>query len=254
MMIAYTVFFLSQIHYYDAAPAVHGPGLSWGWIIIGGSLLASMIVSGMMKSRMTEYSEMSIPLSGKDIAERMLESNGIYDVRVVSTPGSLTDHYNPADKTVNLSESVYDAHTVAAAAVAAHECGHAVQHAQAYHWLSLRSALVPLVNFSSKLSQIVLFLGIILLAMGNSPTVAWIGLALFATTTLFAFVTLPVEFDASRRALAWIQSSGLSSTVDYDKARNALFWAAMTYVVGALSSLAMLLYYAMRIMAAGRRE
>lgn len=248
---------ISQMHYYDpayGAAGTGGIGLSWGWIIIGVSMLASLLVSGIMKSRMKEYSEMEIPLSGKQIAERMLHENGIDDVRVVSTPGMLTDHYNPADKTVNLSENVYDAHTVAAAAVAAHECGHAVQHAEAYHWLSLRSALVPIVNISSQLSQIVLFLGIILLAAGSSPTVAWVGLALFATTTLFAFITLPVEFDASKRALAWIQRSGLSSTVAYDKARNALFWAAMTYVVGALSSLAMLLYYAMRIMAAGRRE
>lgn len=249
---------IAQLYYtdynsYAGAPADMS-GLPWGWILIGLSMLASVVVSSVMKSRMQSYSELPIPLSGRDIAERMLQENGIYDVRVLSTPGRLTDHYNPADKTINLSEMVYDSRTVSAAAVAAHECGHAVQHAQAYHWLSLRSALVPVVNVSSHLAQIVLVFGILLLLAGSSPTVAWIGLGLFAMTTLFAFVTLPVEFDASRRALAWIQRTGLSATVDYAKARNALFWAAMTYVVGALSSLAMLLYYAMRIMAATRRN
>lgn len=253
-----TVLFLSQLYYhtnadhFTSSSAGTDAGLPWGWIIIGASMLLSLLVSNTMKSRMQEYSELPTPLSGRDIAERMLHENGIYDVQVLSTPGQLTDHYNPTDKTVNLSESVYHARTVAAAAVAAHECGHAVQHAEAYHWLSLRSALVPMVSLSSHLAQFVLFIGILLLAAGSSATVAWIGLGLFGMTTLFAFITLPVEFDASRRALAWIQGAGLSQTLEYNKAHNALFWAAMTYVVGALSSLAMLLYYAMRIMATSR--
>lgn len=253
-----SAFFFSQLYFqtdqnhFTSSSVGAEAGLPWGWIIIGASMLLSMLVSSIMKNRMQQYSELPTPLSGRDIAERMLHENGIYDVQICSTPGQLTDHYNPTDKTVNLSENVYHEHTVAAAAVAAHECGHAVQHAEAYHWLSLRSALVPMVNISSRLAQIVLFIGIVLLAAGNSPTVAWIGLGLFGMTTLFAFVTLPVEFDASRRALAWIQSAGLSQTLEYNKARNALFWAAMTYVVGALSSLALLLYYAMRIMAATR--
>lgn len=253
-----SVFFFSQLYYHTNIDHITSSsvgaetGLPWGWIIIGASMLLSMLVSSIMKSRMQEYSELPTPLSGRDIADRMLHDNGIYDVQICSTPGQLTDHYNPTDKTVNLSENVYYARTVAAAAVAAHECGHAVQHAEAYHWLSLRSALVPMVSLSSHLAQFVLFVGIVLLAMGSSATVAWIGLGLFGMTTLFAFITLPVEFDASRRALAWIQGAGLSQTLEYNKARKALFWAAMTYVVGALSSLALLLYYAMRIMAASR--
>ena len=169
-------------------------------------------------------------------------------MQVISTPGKLTDHYNPLDRTVNLSESVYNEASVAAMAVAAHECGHAVQHAQAYPWLGLRSSLVPMVNIGSRLGQMVLLAGIVLLAAGSSTTIAWIGLALYATTTLFAFVTLPVEFDASRRALAWLQQSGLADRTMHGQAGTALRWAAMTYVAAALSSLAMLLYYALIIL------
>ncbi|MBT9450423.1 zinc metallopeptidase [Akkermansia glycaniphila] len=236
---------------YDSSPSYGAYSqIAWYWWIVGASVLASWFVSYMLRSRFEKYSQMEIPLSGKQIAERMLEENGIYDVTVECTPGSLTDHYNPKDKTINLSETVYGAHTVAAAAVAAHECGHAVQHAKAYHWLTMRSALVPIVQLSSNLVQWVLMLGIILLAAGGSPWVLGIGVALFALTTLFAFVTLPVEFDASRRALAWIQASGVSNAIQYNQAKSALFWAAMTYVVGALSSLAMLLYYAMRFFSA----
>ena len=161
--------------------------------------------------------------------------------------GQLTDHYNPLDRTVNLSESVYNEATVAAMAVAAHECGHAVQHAQAYPWLGLRSSLVPMVNIGSRLGQVVLFIGLALLAAGSGTTVAWIGLALYAATTVFALVTLPVEFDASRRALAWIEQSGWASCAMHGQAGTALRWAAMTYVAAALSSLAMLLYYALII-------
>ena len=166
----------------------------------------------------------------------------------------LEDHYNPADKTVNLSESVYNSNSIAAAAVAAHEVGHAVQHAQAYHWLGLRSALVPIVQLSSNLVGIVLMIGIVLLAMGGSPWVLGLGIGLFAVTTAFAFITLPVEFDASARALKWLDRSHLMNYFDHGRAKSALFWAAMTYVVGALSSLAMLLYYVFIFLNARGRE
>lgn len=213
------------------------------WLILLGSMLLSWLVSARMKSRFNEYSQISIPMTGREVAEQMLRDNHITDVQVISTSGHLTDHYNPANKTVNLSESVYHSNSIAAAAVAAHEVGHAVQHAQAYHWLSLRSALVPIVQLSSNLVSIVLMIGIVLLAMGGSPWVLVLGIGLFAMTTIFAFVTLPVEFDASSRALSWLNRSHMMNYFDHEKAKSALFWAAMTYVVGALSSLAMLLYY-----------
>ena len=220
------------------------------WILFIGIALISYLVQANLKNKFEKYSKMPLMngMTGRDVAIKMLHDNGIYDVKVISTPGMLTDHYNPVNKTVNLSEGVYGSNSVAAAAVAAHECGHAVQHAQAYPWLGLRSSLVPMVNIGSRLGQIVLFMGIMLLAAGSSTTVAWVGLALYATTTLFAFVTLPVEFDASRRALVWLENSGYADRAMHGQAGTALRWAAMTYVAAALSSLAMLLYYALIIL------
>ena len=191
-------------------------------------------------------------MSGKEIAEKMLRDNGITDVQVVSVPGQLTDHYNPANKTVNLSEEVYMQRNAAAAAVAAHECGHAVQHKVGYSMLQLRSKMVPAVNIASNLLQFVLFAGIAVMAMSGSKTLLTIGVILFAVTTLFAFITLPVEYDASNRALAWLESSGTLAPQEHDGAKDALKWAARTYVVAALGSLAQLIYFAS--MLSGRRD
>ncbi|MCB0514621.1 MAG: zinc metallopeptidase [Bacteroidetes bacterium] len=215
-------------------------------IIIAVSMGASALVGGMLRKRFKEYSQISLRsgMSGKEVAEKMLRDNGIDDVQVISVQGQLTDHYNPANKTVNLSEGVYAQRNVAAAAVAAHECGHAVQHAQAYPFLQMRSKLVPMVGISSNLAQYAIMGGIILYASSGIPWVLMIGVALFAMTTLFAFVTLPVEFDASNRALKWMQSAGITTGQEQDKAFSALKWAAMTYVVAALASLAQLLYFA----------
>lgn len=215
-------------------------------------MLASILISSTLKRRFTEYSQIPIRMTGAQVAEMMLRQNGIKDVQVISVPGQLTDHYDPSKKTVNLSESVYGMNSVAAAAVAAHECGHAVQHQQAYAWLGLRSALVPAVEFSSKILNFVMILGFIGIGFMNNPIMIWIWVALFAVTTLFSFVTLPVEFDASRRALAWMETSGVAASMEHDKAKNALFWAAMTYVAAAIGSLAQLLYFLM--MALGRRD
>ena len=186
-------------------------------------------------------------LSGKEIAEKMLADHGITDVKVISTPGQLTDHYNPADKTVNLSESVYHERNAAAAAVAAHECGHAVQHAKAYEWLQMRSAIVPMVGVASKLSNFVIMIGLVLAASGSvlGTTLFLMGILLFATTTVFSFITLPVEFDASKRALVWLKTENMVTPQEYDGAKDALKWAARTYVVAALGSLATLLYFIM---------
>lgn len=215
--------------------------LGLGIILIAG-IIGAVIQSGMMSS-MRKFSATHAPYTGAEVARAMLQANGITDVRVTHTPGQLTDHYNPADRTVNLSESVYSSHSVAAMAVAAHECGHAIQHARLYPWLRLRSELVPIVNIGSRLGQIILTIGLFMLIAGNSTTVAWIGLALFGSTTLFSLVTLPVEFDASRRALAWLQSSGVADRAMHGQAQTALRWAAMTYVAAALSSIDMLVYY-----------
>ncbi len=245
------------VNYYagdGAATTYDGMTMLGLMLIILTAIIGFVVQQGMMSS-MRRYSTEPAPMTGAEAAERMLRDNGISGVRVISTPGSLTDHYNPANRTVNLSETVYNQATVAAMAVAAHECGHAVQHAHAYPWLSLRSELVPLVNIGSRLGQIILMVGLVLVAMGSGTTVAWVGLALFATTTLFALVTLPVEFDASRRALAWLESSGLASRAMHGQASSALRWAAMTYVSAALSSIAMLLYYAMMLLGrSGNRE
>lgn len=210
-------------------------------IIFFGGL--SWYVSFMLKKRFKEYSQMAIPMTGAQIAEKMLRDNGITDVQVISTPGSLTDHYNPANKTVNLSDWVYAQNNVAAAAVAAHECGHAVQHAHAYTWLGLRSKMVPALSVSSRLMPWIIMGGLALYAFAGNPYVLMIGIALFAMTTLFSFVTLPVEFDASNRALKWLDGAGILNREYHDKAKSALKWAASTYVVAALASLAQLLYY-----------
>ena len=219
-----------------------------GYYLIAGIIfLVSMYVSNKLKSKFRKYSNIRLQngMSGAEIATKMLHDNGIYDVKVISTPGMLTDHYNPANKTVNLSEGVYQQRNAAAAAVAAHECGHAVQHATAYSWLTFRSKIVPMVGIASKLANFVIMAGIIMLAMGNllGDTVFLIGIVLFATTTLFAFITLPVEYDASNRALAWLKTNNMVTNQEYDGAKDALKWAARTYVVAALGSLATLLYF-----------
>ncbi len=222
------------------------------WIIFGGIALLSFFVQWNLKNKFERYSKIPIDggLTGRDVAERMLRDNGIYDVKVVSTPGMLTDHYDPTKKTVNLSEDVYDTCSVAAAAVAAHECGHAVQHAYAYGPLTMRSALVPAVQFASQWVQWVLLAGILLIE--SFPQVLWVGIILFALTTLFSFVTLPVEIDASRRAVNWLDRSGITNRGNHATAVSALRSAAYTYVVAALGSLATLVYYIM--IASGRRD
>jgi uncharacterized protein len=222
------------------------------WIIMIAIMLASWLVSWRLKSKFKQYSQipLSSGMSGREIAEQMLADNGITDVRVISVAGRLTDHYNPTDKTVNLSEYVYDARTAAAAAVAAHECGHAVQHAKAYSFLKFRSAMVPALSIASRYMQWILLIGILMLQ--TTPVPLAIGVALFGLTTLFSFITLPVEFDASKRALAWISSNGIVTQQEYGMAKDALKWAAMTYVVAALGSLATLLYYGSLLL--GRRD
>jgi uncharacterized protein len=203
----------------------------------------SWYVSSMLKRRFREYSQIPIGLTGREVAEKMLREYGINDVKVVSVPGALTDHYNPLTKTVNLSDWVYGQSNIAAAAVAAHECGHAVQHATAYTWLTMRSKMVPVVQVSANYLQYILLAGILVMAFSGNVWILGIGIAMFAMTTLFSFVTLPVEFDASNRALAWIDNAGVTTSQGHQKAKSALKWAAMTYVVAALGSLAQLLYY-----------
>lgn len=251
MIDSFILSFLSYIP--ERSGGFHGVSNVY-WVIIIGSMVVSWAVGAMLKSRFKTFSQHGMPMTGAQVAKRMLEENGIYDVKVMSTPGQLTDHYDPRNKTVNLSDNVYGSATVAAAAVAAHECGHAVQHAKAYHWLTLRSFLVPMVSIASNLVQWVLIIGIVLMAVGNSNTVLIVGVVLFGMTTLFAFVTLPVEFDASRRALAWMRQSQVGGYMEQSEAKSALFWAAMTYVVAALSSLAMLMYYVMMLLGNGRRD
>ena len=212
----------------------------------------SMYVQWRLKSKFEEYSQVGLSngLSGKEIAEKMLRNNGITDVRVVSVEGRLTDHYNPQDKTVNLSPDVYHGRSVSAAAVASHECGHAVQHATAYTWLQLRSKLVPVLTVSSRYMQWVILGGILLINTSIIPLA--IGVGLFALTTLFSFITLPVEYDASNRALAWIDRNGIVTPREHEMAADALKWAARTYLVAAIGSLATLLYYVSILM--GRRD
>ncbi|NLP57711.1 zinc metallopeptidase [Lutibacter sp. B1] len=224
------------------------------YILIGIISLVSWLVSQRLKSKFKYYSNVHLQngLSGKEIAEKMLRDNGIFDVQVISTPGRLTDHYNPANKTVNLSEEVYNQRNASAAAVAAHEVGHAVQHAQAYQWLEMRSKLVPAVNISSKFSIWLVFGGLALGAASGSTgmgfTVAIIGLAMMALATIFSFITLPVEYDASNRALAWLKTNNMLTNAEQDGAKDALKWAARTYLVAAIGSLAMLFYWGLRIL------
>jgi len=202
-----------------------------------------MIVSGVLKSKFNSYASIAISsgLTGSQVAEKMLRENGIYDVKIISSEGFLTDHYNPANKTINLSPDVYNGASIAAAAVAAHETGHAIQHATAYQMLQLRSGLVPIVQFSSGIVQWVLLAGIFLIKV--FPTLLLIGIILFALTTLFAIITLPVEFDASRRALAWLNRTNVVNQNEYPKAKDALKWAALTYVVAAVASIVTLVQY-----------
>ncbi len=226
-------------------------------IIFGVFMLLSLVVSQTLKSKFNKYSKQHLRsgLTGREIAEKMLRDNGIYDVKVTSTPGQLTDHYNPLTKTVNLSEPVYNTNSISAAAVAAHECGHAVQHATAYQWLTMRSALVPVVQFGSNFAQWLLFGGIMLMSFTKTPYGQYVmlaGIILFSLTTIFAFITLPVEYNASHRALAWLNQTGITSGQETENAQDALKWAARTYVVGALASLATLLYYIMIFL--GRRD
>tara|TARA_B110001450_G_scaffold215703_1_gene208987 strand:- start:1949 stop:2647 length:699 start_codon:yes stop_codon:yes gene_type:complete len=224
------------------------------YILIGVISLASWYISNTLKRKFKKYSKIQLRngMSGAEIAEKMLSDNGIYDVKVISTPGQLTDHYNPKDKTVNLSESVYNQRNAAAAAVAAHECGHAVQHAKAYSYLTLRSQLVPIVSVSSKFSQWLVIGGIIMGAASGATGigfyVAILGLILMGFATVFSFITLPVEYDASNRALAWLQNKNMVSQQELAGATDALRWAARTYLVAALGSLAMLLYWALQIL------
>jgi Zn-dependent membrane protease YugP len=215
-------------------------------------MLISWLISMQLKSKFKKYSTVPINnnLTGREVAEKMLRDNGIMDVKVISTPGQLTDHYNPMNKTVNLSEGVYNSSNVAAAAVAAHECGHAVQHATAYSFLMMRSRLVPVVSFASRWVQWILLAGVLLVQ--TFPALLLVGIILFALTTLFSFVTLPVEINASKRALVWLNTSGITNVSNHDKAEDALRWAAYTYIVAALGSLATLLYYIMIFM--GRRD
>ncbi|MGN6178675.1 MAG: zinc metallopeptidase [Mucilaginibacter sp.] len=218
------------------------------WLLMILIAIVSFIVQWRFKSKFNEYAQMPLSsgLSGQEVAERMLHENGIYDVQVISVEGQLTDHYNPETRTVNLSPDVFYSRSVAAAAVAAHECGHAEQHAKAYAWLGLRTAMVPVINVASTLTQWTLFIGVMLLFFTHNPLVLAIGVAALALVTAFSFITLPVEFDASRRALAWLNNnySVMQTGQEHEEAKDALWWAAMTYVVAALSALATLLYYA----------
>ena len=204
----------------------------------------SMVVSLILKSRFAAFSKipLSARLTGKEVAEKMLRENGIYDVKVISVDGFLSDHYNPLNKTINLSPEVYNNYSVAAAAIAAHETGHAIQHATAYAWLTMRSKMVPLVQFSSTLVNWILLIGVFMAASGN-PTLLLVGIGLFGLTVLFSLITLPVEFDASKKALTWLQRTNVANSTEYPKAKNALTWAAMTYVVAALAAVVTLVQY-----------
>lgn len=213
------------------------------WIILIASVLVSYLVSYQLKARFRRYSEIPVMLSGREVALKMLRDHGINDVDVISVEGELSDHYDPTKKTVNLSQGVYEGRNIASAAVAAHECGHAVQHAQAYAWLQMRSAIVPIVSFSAQWLQWVLLAGLLLVK--TFPQLLLLGIVLFALTTLFSIITLPVEVNASQRAVAWLKTSGISTYETYDKATDALRWAAYTYFIAALTSLASLMYYIM---------
>jgi Zn-dependent membrane protease YugP len=220
-----------------------------GYYLLSGVLfLIGMVVSSTLKSKFREYGEipLALGLSGKEVAERMLRENGIHDVQVTSSDGFLSDHYNPADKTVNLSPDVYGGRSIAAAAVAAHECGHAVQHATAYSMLQLRSTLVPVVQISTSLAQWVILAGLGVMGFGGgNQVILLIGILLFAMSTVFSLITLPVEYDASARALRWMETTNLTNRSEHDKAADALKWAARTYLVAAIASVAQLVYFVM---------
>lgn len=224
------------------------------YILIGAIAMVSWVVSNTLKAKFKKYSNVHLRngMSGAEIAEKMLADHGIYDVKVISTPGMLTDHYNPANKTVNLSAGVYNQRNAAAAAVAAHEVGHAVQHAQAYQWLTMRSKLVPVVSVSSNFSQWLVIGGLVLGAATDHSSfgfyIAIAGLAFMALATLFSFITLPVEYDASNRALAWLKNKNMVSQQEFAGSQDALKWAARTYLVAALGSLAMLLYWGLQVL------
>ncbi|MDY0931754.1 MULTISPECIES: zinc metallopeptidase [Chryseobacterium] len=224
------------------------------YLIIGLAMLISWFVSSRLKSKFEYYSNVHLRngMSGKEVAEKMLRDNNINDVQVISVPGQLTDHYNPANKTVNLSEGVYMQRNAAAAAVAAHECGHAVQHAVGYSMLQLRSKLVPVVSISSNLMQFVLMGGIVVMAMSGNKLILLIGVIMFALTTLFAFITLPVEYDASNRAMKWLKDTGTVTAEEFVGVKDSLTWAARTYLVAALGSLAQLIYFASLLMGSRR--
>lgn len=218
--------------------------MGMGYMVLAGIImLMSWFVSNRLKSKFEFYSKLHLQngMSGAEIAEKMLADNGIYDVKVISTPGQLTDHYNPADKTVNLSEAVYNQRNAAAAAVAAHECGHAVQHKTAYSMLQLRSKLVPIVSFASNIVQWILLAGILM--VNTFPSLLLVGIVIFSATTLFTIITLPVEYDASNRALAWLKNKNMLNQAEYAGAEDSLKWAARTYVVAAIGSIGTLLYY-----------
>lgn len=216
----------------------------------------SMLVSMVLKNKFTKYSKSPLRngLTGREIAERMLRENGIYDVKVTSVNGFLSDHYNPANKTVNLSPDVYNGTSVAAAAVSAHECGHAVQHATAYQWLTMRSKLVPAVQITSNLVNWVLLVGVIMAVSGGNTTILLIGIILMAVTVIFSLITLPVEFDASKRALAWLNHTNVTTREEYPQAKDALKWAAMTYVVAALAAVVTLVQYILLYMGSRDRS
>lgn len=227
-------------------------GLSGYYILIGAVALVSWLVSSQLKRKFTHYSKVHLRngMSGKEIAEKMLSDHGITDVQVISTPGQLTDHYNPKNKTVNLSEAVYNQRNAAAAAVAAHECGHAVQHAKAYSWLEMRSKLVPVVSVTSGMSQWLVYGGLILGAAAGVGLGFWVaiaGLGMMGAATLFSFITLPVEYDASNRALAWLKNRNMVSPEEYKGSEDALKWAARTYLVAAIGALASLVYWAFQV-------
>ncbi|MCS3799712.1 zinc metallopeptidase [Niastella sp. OAS944] len=224
------------------------------WLVSILFLVISLLVSGVLKGKFAKYSRvpLSAGLTGREVAMKMLRDNGIYDVKVVSTNGFLSDHYDPATKTVNLSDDVYNGVSVASAAVAAHECGHAVQHANAYQWLMLRSKLVPVVMFSSGIVQWILLGGVLM--VNAFPALLLIGIILFGLTTLFSVITLPVELDASRRALAWLNRSNITSSREYPQAKDALKWAALTYVVAALASIATLVQYILIFLGGRNRD
>lgn len=229
--------------------------MGMGYMVLAGIImLMSWLVSSRLKSKFDFYSKLRLQngMSGAEIAEKMLADHGIRDVRVISTPGQLTDHYNPTNKTVNLSEAVYNQRNAAAAAVAAHECGHAVQHAQAYQWLTLRSQLVPIVSVASNFVQWILLAGILMIKV--FPALLLVGIVIFAATTLFTIITLPVEYDASNRALAWLKNKHMLNQAEYNGAEDSLKWAARTYVVAAIGSIGTLLYYISIYMGGRNRE